>query len=135
MQTNELRLVVEARLNTIKTEFNISDISYRLASEDAMFPHLVFEIVAVRPTDHGRQDYEVDVHVWTRDSFQAFEIADAVIDLFRFTNLPQEHGLLPTFYESSALTVEDTDKSIVHVVVRLEGHAYDATEGGFEWQQ
>lgn len=136
MQTNELRRVVESRLYSIITEQAIAEISYRIGSEDAMFPHIVWDITGIRPTDHGREDYELDVHIYTQgDAFKAYSIADAVIDLFRFTNIPQEDGLLPTFYESSAFSVEDTDKSIVHVVVRLEGHAYDATEGGFEWQQ
>lgn len=134
MQTNEVRRVVEARLNSIKTKYNISEVSHRLASEDAMFPHIVWEINGIRPMDHGRQDYELDVHIWTKnDAYTAYEIADAVVLLFRFANLPQD-DILPTFYESSALVVEDTDKSLVHMVVRLEGHTYDTSEGGFEWQ-
>ena len=134
MQTNELRKVIEARLKGIQDDYDITEVSHRLASPDAMFPHLVYDITGIRPMDHGREDYELEVHIWTRSSYAAYEIADAVIGLFRFANMPQDDGLLLTTYESSTLTVEDTDKSIVHVVVRLDGQAYDADEGGFEWQ-
>ena len=134
--TNDARRVIESRLNSIKTQFNIAEISYRLASEDAMFPHLVWEINGINPTDMGREDYEVDVHVWDRyeNQARAWNIADAVIDLFSWVNSPQE-TILPTFYETTAFPVDDPDKSIVHIVCRSECQVYANTSGGTVWQQ
>lgn len=132
--TNDTRRVIEARLNSIKTQFNLAEISYRLASEDAMYPHLVWEITDINPVELGREDFTIDVHVWTRDQFQAFDIADAVIELFKYWNTPQQ-GILPTFYETATIPVDDPDKTIIHVVARLEGQVYDINAGGNVWQQ
>ena len=131
-QTNELRRVIESRLNSIKTQFNISKISYRQASPDAMYPHITYDLTGANPTEHGRHDYTIDIHVWTKDQFAAFAIGDTVADLFSYVNSPQE-TILPTFYETSVFQVEDQDTSICHVVVRLEGQNYK-TNGGFQWQ-
>ena len=121
--TNDARIVIESRLNSIKTEHNIAEISYRLASEDAMFPHIVWEINGINPTDMGREDYEIDVHIWDR-----YE------NLFSWVNAPQE-TILPTFYETTAFPVDDPDKSIVHIVCRSECQVYAKTSGGTVWQQ
>lgn len=129
---NEARRVIEARLNSIKTAYNIAEISYGLASEDAMYPHIVWDVANIVPRDQGRQDMTLDVHVWAREQFAAFQIADAVIDLFSYANVPQS-DLLPTFYESSAFPVDDPDKTIVHVVARLEGQLY-LPDAQFGWK-
>lgn len=129
---NEMRRVVEARLQSIATEWGITEVSYRLASEDAMYPHVVFDFTTISPRDHGRHDITLDVHIWARSMARAFDIADAVIDLFAYSNLPQD-DVLPTFYETSAFTVEDPDKTIVHVVARLEGQVYE-TDATFAWK-
>ena len=131
---NELRQVIESRLNSIKTRFNIAEISYRLASEDAMYPHIVWDYTNIVPQDQGRQDFTIDVHIWAKDQAQAFDIADAVIDLFSYANTPQE-VILPTFYQSSTFPVDDPDKTIIHVVTRLEGQLYDKSKEVFSWQQ
>lgn len=132
--TNELRKVVESRLNNLKTTYNIAEIAYRQGQVKEMYPHLVFDVVSCLPTDHGRHDYTIDVHVWTKDQYQAFEIADAVAGIFAYTNLPQE-AILPTFYESNIVQVEDPDVTICHLVVRMEGQIYMTTGGGEVWQQ
>jgi len=131
-QTNELRRVIESRLNSIKTQFNISEISYGLATPEAMYPHIVYDLTGITPRDQGRHDYNIDVHVWTKDRFTAFAIGDTVADLFSYVNSPQE-TILPTFYETTVFQVEDPDTSICHVVVRLEGQNYKKN-GGFSWQ-
>ena len=135
MRTNELRRVIEARLQDIKQTYGVAEVSHRLASEDAMFPHIVWDINRIEPTDLGREDYEVDVHIWTKsDIYKAYEIADAVAATFRFANIPQA-TILPTFYETNTMKVEDPDKTIVHLVVRIEGQAYETNGGGDVWQQ
>ena len=129
--TNELRRVIEARLYTLVETYGITEVSYRLASEDAMYQHIVFDFATIVPREQGRQDYTVDVHIWAREQFAAFRIADAVAALFSYANSPQE-DILPTFYRSSVFPVDDPDKSILHVVVRLDGQTYDKKEV-FQW--
>lgn len=132
-QTNEVRRVVDARLNEIKTRYNIAEISYRKANDAAMFPHIVFLFTNIVPLEMGREDYTVDVHVWTKDDRSAWEIGNAVADLFSYWNAPQE-TVLPTFYESNTFQVEDTDHDIAHVVVRIAAENYDTNAGGRVWQ-
>lgn len=133
---NELRQIVESRLNSIKTQYGIVEISYRIAKRDQMYPHIVFDITDITPTDMGRSDILLDVHIWGKDQAVAFNIMDAVLELFAFKNTPNE-SILPTFYEASGGSVEDPDKSLIHLVVRIQGQVYKsgATDAGILWKE
>lgn len=133
---NELRQIVESRLNSIKTEYGIVEISYRIAKRDQMYPHIVFDITDITPTDMGRSDILLDVHIWGKDQVVCFNIMDAVLDLFAFKNTPNEN-ILPTFYEASGGSIEDPDKSLIHLVVRIQGQVYKtgATDAGIIWKE
>lgn len=122
--SNYLRAVVTTRLNSIKTLYGIKEISYRIASEDAAFPHLVYDITTITPTDMGREDYLIDINIWTKNEDLGYEILDAVRDLMAFLNDPQTN-ILPTFYEVSAGQIEDTDRAIVHLVYRMQAQVYE----------
>ena len=125
--TNDLRLVIQNRLNSIKTEYGLTEVSYRVAMNDQIFPHIVYDFTTITPTDMGREDFLLDVHIWTKDQYAAFNIMDACRDLFMFWNAPNE-SILPTFFEMSAGSVDDPDKSIVHLVLRLQVQVYEAGE-------
>lgn len=125
--TNDLRLVIQNRLNSIKTEYGLTEVSYRVAVNDQIFPHIVYDFTTITPTDMGREDFLLDVHIWTKDQYAAFNIMDACRDLFMFWNAPNE-SILPTFFEMSAGSVDDPDKSIVHLVLRLQVQVYEAGE-------
>ena len=133
--TNELRRVIIARLNNIKTQYGISEIGYRLVQDEQMFPHLVVDFPSVSPTDMGREDFLMDIHIWSKDNAAAFDIMDAVRDLFSFWNSPQD-TILPTFYEMSGGQVDDPDKTVIHLVLRCGGQVYktSATDAGIIWR-
>jgi len=133
--TNELRRVIIARLNNIKTQYGISEIGYRLVQDEQMFPHLVVDFPSVSPTDMGREDFLMDIHIWSKDNAVAFDIMDAVRDLFSFWNSPQD-TILPTFYEMSGGQVDDPDKTVIHLVLRCSGQVYktSATDAGIIWR-
>ena len=133
--TNELRRVIIARLNNIKTQYGISEIGYRLVQDEQMFPHLVVDFPSVSPTDMGREDFLMDIHIWSKDNAVAFDIMDAVRDLFSFWNSPQDM-ILPTFYEMSGGQVDDPDKTVIHLVLRCSGQVYktSATDAGIIWR-
>lgn len=133
--TNELRRVIIARLNNIKTQYGISEIGYRLVQDEQMFPHLVVDFSSVSPTDMGREDFLMDIHIWSKDNAVAFDIMDAVRDLFSFWNSPQD-TILPTFYEMSGGQVDDPDKTVIHLVLRCSGQVYktSATDAGIIWR-
>ena len=133
--TNELRRVIIARLNNIKTQYGISEIGYRLVQDEQMFPHLVVDFPSVSPTDMGREDFLMDIHIWSKDNAEAFDIMDAVRDLFSFWNSPQD-TILPTFYEMSGGQVDDPDKTVIHLVLRCSGQVYktSSTDAGIIWR-
>lgn len=122
--TNYLRALIDTRLNSIKTEYGIAEIGYRLASDQKLYPHVVWDITTTTPADMGREDYLLDFHVWGKAESVVFGIMDAIKDLFMFLNDPTEN-ILPTFYEMSAGTVDDPDKTLIHGVVRLQCQVYE----------
>lgn len=121
--TNDLRTLVDTRLNSIRTEYAIKDIGYRLASDQKVYPRIVWDITTISPADMGREDYLLDFHVWGKADVDVFNIMDAIIELFMFRNDPQ-NAILPTFYEMSAGTIDDPDKTLIHGVVRMECQVY-----------
>ena len=124
---NDLRRLVDLRLNSIKTEYGIKDIGYRLASDQKVYPHVVWDITTITPADMGRSDVLLDFHVWGKKEDDVFRIMDAIRDLLMFRNDPQ-HTILPTFYEQSEGTVDDPDKTLVHGVVRMQCQVYERPE-------
>ena len=138
--TNDLRRLIISRLNDIKTTYGISEIGYRQVQDDNLFPHLVVDFTSMTPTDIGREDYLVDVHIWSKDNEVAFNIQDDIRTMFRFWNAPNEYVdqvILPTFYEMSAGQIEDTDKTICHLVLRAQAQVFKRTEtsNSILWQE
>ena len=122
--SNSLRQVIQTALSTLKESHGVREVSYRLASDDAMYPHIVYHIDTISPTDMGRNDFLLDIDIWDKgEAARALEIADAVRALFAFWNAPQE-DILPTFYDMSSGQVDDPDKTIVHYVIRIQGQVY-----------
>lgn len=137
--TNELRKIVLARLGTIAQAHGITDIGYARVKDDSLFPHLILDISSVTPTDMGRLDFLMDVHIWAKDAAAAFDIQDDVRRLFRFWNAPDKipnQTIYPTFYEVSAGQMEDPDKTLVHLVLRMQGQVYDkdAADSAIIWR-
>lgn len=133
--TNELRRIIMDRLNNIKTQYGITEIGYKRVNDDSLYPHIVVDFSSITPTDMGREDFMMDIHVWSKDNATAFEIMDAVRDLFAFWNAPDElvdQMILPTFFEQSNGQVEDPDKTIIHLVLRYQAQVYarSATDRG-----
>lgn len=123
LMTNDLRILIDQWLNSIKTEYGIADIGYRRASNQKVYPHVVWDITTTQPMDMGREDYMLDFHVWGKEEDSVFNIMDAIRDILSFYNWPYE-GILPTFYEMSGGTVEDPDKTLVHAVIRFQCQVY-----------
>lgn len=121
--TNDLRILIDQWLNSIKTEYGIADIGYRRASDQKAYPHIVWDITTTQPMDMGRTDYLLDFHIWGREEGNVFAIMDAIRDILSFYNWPYE-GIFPTFYELSGGTVDDPDKTLVHAVIRFQCQVY-----------
>ena len=116
MITNELRLIIQNRLNSVKTEYGIHEISYRTACDEKMFPHVVYDFSDVAPADMGRLDFTLDFHIWDKNQYTAFQIMDAIRELFtrehvivtkRGKNGPTEQDIIPMM--SGLQMVRDND--------------------------
>lgn len=131
---NDLRDLIDTKLNTIKSEYGIADIGYRLASDQKVYPHVVWDITTISPTDMGRNDLLIDYHVWGKDESVVFNIMEAIRKMFEFLNAPDvtTAKILPTFYDMSSGTIDDPDKTLVHGVVRMQCQVYEtgATDSG-----
>lgn len=123
MITNQLRILVDTHLKALKTACGIKEIGYRRASDQKMYPHVVWEITNIDPVDMGRADYILHFDVWGRREVEVFNIMDAIVRDLEFLNEPQ-WGILPTFYNGSSGTVDDPDKTIIHGIVRIDCQVY-----------
>lgn len=129
--TNYLRQIIISRLNDIKTTYGITEIGYRQVQDDNLFPHLVVDFTSMTPTDIGREDYLIDIHIWSKDNQVAFNIQDSIRDMFRFWNAPNEltnQTILPTFYEMSGGQIDDPDRTLCHLVLRVQAQVFESTE-------
>lgn len=125
--TNELRENIVWMLQLIEPEYEPT-ISYKVASDDAMYPHVVYDLVTTVPNDMGREDYVLDIHIWDKFPYRAYEILDAYKEIFAFRNDPSSgSNILPTFYETSSGAIDDPDKTITHLVLRLQVQVYQRT--------
>ena len=136
--TNELRQIIISRLGTIQEEHGITEIGYRQVQDENMYPHIVVDFTGMTPTDMGREDFLMDVHIWAKSNEQAFDIMDDVRKLFRFWNAPEtvDGEIWATFYEMSGGQIDDPDKTIIHLVLRAQGQVYEktATDSSILWR-
>ncbi len=125
MKTNSLRKLVRSRLMTA-----CQDVYYKRASNDAMYPHIVFSFRNISFNDICRDDLILEIDIWHKRTDSGTEIAeienlaDLVEGLFSFQNLPQE-DILPTFYRNSRIMVEDEDKDIEHRLIQIQIQNYE----------
>lgn len=119
-RTNDLKKLIQTKLKTLTT-----NVFFERATDDAMYPHIVFSFREINLNDLSRQDYSLDIDVWDKGtSTTAIDaLADSVEDLFHMENLPQEN-VLPTFYKTDRKSIDDPDKSIEHRLIRFQVQNY-----------
>ena len=119
-RTNDLKKLIQTKLKTLTT-----NVFFEQATDNAIYPHIVFSFREINLNDLSRQDYTLDIDVWDKGtSTTAIDnLADSVEDLFHTENLPQVN-VLPTFYKIDRKSVDDPDKSIKHRLVRFQIQNY-----------
>ena len=119
-RTNDLKKLIQTKLKTLTT-----NVFFERATDDALYPHVVFEFRTIDLGDLSRQDYILDVDVWDKGTSSTVvdELCDKIEDLLQAKNLPQTN-ILPTIYKIDRKSVYDTDISIRHRVIRFQIQNY-----------
>lgn len=121
MRTNDLKKLILSKLKTVA-----SNVYYEIASDDAMYPHIVFNFNNLNLGDLTRQDYMLDIDIWSKgkDTKTVDDMCDTIENLLQAENLPQEH-ILPTFYLVDRKSLPDEDKTIRHRLIRFQIQNYE----------
>lgn len=120
-RTNDLRKLIQSELKKV-----CNNVYYKVADEDAIYPHIVFKLKSINTGDLSRSDFELQIDLWDNKSseFAISNLADSVEDLLKTANLPNE-TILPTFYTNSRFDVEDEDKAIRHIQISMQVQLYE----------
>lgn len=120
-RTNALKKLVQTKLKTLT-----SQVSFEIADDKSLYPHIVFDFRRLDLGDLSRQDYILEVNIWDKgtSSVQVDELADNVENLLQAQNLPQDH-VLPTFYLIDRQNIPDDDKAIKHRRIQFQIQNYE----------
>lgn len=124
-RTNDLRKLIRQRLMSLQSRYNLKDVYYEIADERKMYPHIVYDLEEVNPTDK-RRDYVLSIDLFGKDraTYDMENLADDIEDLFNSQNIPQD-TILPTFYLETRRQVPDEDKTIKHIIVKFTVQNYE----------
>ena len=119
-KTNDLKKLIQTKLKTLTT-----NVFYEIATDDAMYPHVVFTFNSIDLGDLSRQDYMLNIDVWdkSKSTVTVDELCDKIETLLQGENLPQTR-ILPTFYLVDRRNIPDEDKQIRHRVIRFQIQNY-----------
>ena len=120
-KTNELKKLIKSIISEV-----INTCGFKKVPKDTMYPHATFSFSSVNLGDMNRNDYIIDVDLWDKgeSTKRIDEIADNLEEVFNNKNIPQD-SILPTFYLMDRRNVEDEDKDIQHVLLRIEVQNYE----------
>lgn len=119
-RTNDLKKLVQTKLKTLTT-----NVFFEQATDNALYPHAVFNFREIDLGDISRQDYVLEVDVWDKGTSTTAvdELADKIEDLLQLQNLPQTN-ILPTFFKIDRKSILDQDKAIKHRLIRFQIQNY-----------
>lgn len=119
-KTNDLKKLIQTKLKTLTT-----NVFYENATDNAMYPHVVFTFNSIDLGDLSRQDYMLNVDVWDKgkSTTAVDELCDKIEALLQGENLPQTR-ILPTFYLVDRRNIPDEDKQIRHRIIRFQIQNY-----------
>ena len=119
-KTNDLKKLIQTKLKTLTT-----NVFYENATDNAMYPHVVFTFNSIDLGDLSRQDYMLNIDVWDKgkSTTAVDELCDKIEALLQGENLPQTR-ILPTFYLVDRRNIPDEDKQIRHRIIRFQIQNY-----------
>ena len=60
-RTNDLKKLIQTKLKTLTT-----NVFFEQATDNAIYPHIVFSFREISLNDLSRQDYTLDIDVWDK---------------------------------------------------------------------
>ena len=124
-RTNDLAKIVFNKLSE-----HCENVYRGNAPTNSMFPHIVFEVDNVNTQSAPLYLYYLDIDIWHKKTgIQSIkriinDLADDIEDSFCNQNIPTD-TILPTFFLDSRFKVDDEDKKIQHITIRLFVHLYE----------
>lgn len=127
-RSNDLRAMIVSKLNDIKTQFDIKEIYYQLAQDNALFPHVIFDMdrTLTLADDRNRRDINLIIDVYDKgnNTRKVHDIADAIEDVLDQANVPGDTNL-PTLFFSARRHLPDEDRAIKHIQLEFTIQNYE----------
>ena len=125
-KTRALRKLIKEKMQAVPGETY-----HRRAPKDATYPYKVFTLSSVAFPNSDRDDLELEVDIWDRnttdDPKNAEEVADQVEKLFASAIYPAP-PLYPAFFRENRYDLEDPDKTLQHIQLRFLVQLHETEE-------
>lgn len=125
-KTTDLRRLVMKAMETVP-----GGTYHKKPSANVSYPYKVFRLSEVRYQHPDRDDIELEIDIWDRNSTDnpkvAEEIADQIEALFNGTIKP-EPPLYPAFFRENRFDLNDPDKTLQHIQLRFTVQLHETEE-------
>ena len=125
-KTTALRRLVMKAMQTVP-----GGTYHKKPSATAAYPYKVFQLSSVNFQHPDRDDMELEIDIWDRNSTDnpkvAEEIADQIEALFNGTIKP-EPPLYPAFFRENRYDLNDPDKTLQHIQLRFTVQLHETEE-------
>ena len=98
---------------------------HRRAAANAVYPYKVYMLTRANLEDTAMDVYDLTVDIYDRgdNPGRVEDLADAIEEMFRYANLPQD-TILPTIWRENRQWVEDDDKELQRLQLRFTIQLY-----------
>ena len=114
-KTTDLRKLIMGKLQTVQGETY-----HKKASATAAYPYKTFKLESVAFPNPDRDDLDLEIDLWDRDTNQRRleDLADQVEALFDGRTYPAP-PIYPAFFRENRYDLDDPDKSLQHIQLRF----------------
>ena len=125
-KTAALRKIVMTAMQTVQ-----GGTYHKQPPANARYPYKVFRLSSVTFPNSDRDDLELNVDIWDRNSANDPKVAEGIADqieaLFNGTIKP-EPPLYPAFFRENRYDLDDPDKTLQHIQLRFTVQLHETEE-------